>query len=167
MSAPGYLKCYKYDFSMKVSKWMRVLISAALAVFGLLFIFGAFYVQAIREKQFSLFLTSFSVIYAGFSVVGFIIAFNLTPDICVDKDYLYINFFFKQKKVKLNNIIKVKRVVVPTRKQSFVVLFKDGLTPFHRIYGWIYGRSFYPGVYVGASISDRDELERLLMRYSQ
>ena len=158
-------RCYKYGFPMKISKWIRITISIILIIFGLFFIFGAFYVQVIREKQFSLFLTSISVAYMSFSVLSFIIAFNLTPDICIDQEYLYVNFFFGQKRVELRNITGIKKVFVPARKQSFIILFKDGLTPFHRIYGWIYGRSFYPGVYVGASISDRDELEVLLMRY--
>lgn len=160
-------RCYEYGCFMKFWSWLGVIGSIVLLISGLFFVFTAFYVQAVREKQFILFLTLFSTAYAIISIVGFILMSNLTPDICIDEEYLYVSFFFMQKRARLDDIVKIKRVLVPARKQSFVILFREGLTPFHRLYGWVYGRSFYPGIYVRGSISDKDELENLLRRYAR
>lgn len=159
------LRIYKYEPLAKTYAWLGIIGSGVLMISGLVFVFAAFYVQAIREKEFSWFLTLFSVSYALFSMLFFVVVSHLYSTIYVDKEYLYVNFFFKRKCARLEDIVKVKSAVTPARRQSFVVLFKKGLTPFHRVYGWIFGSSFYPGVYVADSIDDRDDLERLLRRY--
>lgn len=159
------MKCYKYDSLTKSYTWLGIAGGAILAIAGILLIAVAFYVQVVREQQFIPTLTIFSLGFATFSLVQFSLMANLKPDICLDSNQLYIRFFFTQKSARLEDIVAVKRVVIPSRTQSFVILFQKGLTPFHRLYGWIYGYSFCPGIYVGGSISDKDELERVLNRY--
>jgi hypothetical protein len=165
MDRPKNSRCYDYDSLAKAYIWLGIIGSVIFVLASLFFVCGVFYVQFIREKQFSFFLTSFSLAFAIFSILFFVTIFNLKTKICVDEHYLYVNFFFTQKSARLEDIISVKRVFTPARKQSLIVVFKRGLTPVHRIYGWIYGHSICPGVYVGGSISDRDELERLLNMY--
>jgi len=82
---------------MKFWSWLGVIGTFIILICGILFVFGAFYVQVIREKQFSLFLTIFSMASAIISIVGFILMSNLTPDICIDGEYLYVNFFSNKK----------------------------------------------------------------------
>lgn len=159
-----FLECYKYDPLQKSYMWMRRIGSLVLMVLGVLVALGSFYIQIIRDNQFYPVPTFFSTVFVIFTVLYFIIGFNLTSDICLDKEYLYVDFFFKRKRARLDDIMEVKKVLTPTfrKKSAFVILFREGLTPFHRFYGWIFGRSFYPGVYVNGSISDRHKLERSL-----
>src|SRR5690606_14067072 len=165
MGSNTFFRVYKYDPLMRAYAWLGIIGSGVLMMAGLVLVFGAFYVQAIREKQFSWFLTIFSAGCALSSIMFFVMMSNLYSNIYVDKEYLYVYFFFKRKQARLKDIVMVKSVLTPSHQQSFVVLFKKGLTPFHRIYGLIFGSSFYPSVYVGGSIDDRDDLENLFKRY--
>lgn len=162
-------RCFKYDPLAKSYMWLGRLLSMFLMAIGLFFAAGAFYVQIFREHQFASALTIFTTVSVILSMSHFILTWNYAPDICISEENLYVNFFFKQKRVKLGNLVGVKRIFTPTlrKKGGFILLFKEGLTPFHRIYGWIFGRSFHPGIVVLSSISDRDELERLILKYSQ
>jgi len=57
---------------MKAINWLGILMSLIIVIFGLFFVGAAFYVQAIREKQFSLFLTTFSLLCASITLSGII-----------------------------------------------------------------------------------------------
>jgi cytochrome b subunit of formate dehydrogenase len=161
------LRTYKYDPLRRAYSWLGIIGSAVLMISGLVFVFGAFYVQAVREKQFSWFLTAFATTYALFSIFFFVTVSNLYSNVYIDREYLYVDFFFRRKQARLDDIVRLKSVPTPAHRQSFVILFRKGLTPFHRIYGWFLGRSFFPGVYVSSSIDNIEELEGLLRRYSQ
>ena len=165
MSNSSPVKCYKYGPFGKAITLMRVMASIFLLIFGLFFVVTAFYVQAFREQQFSLFLTAFSLISALLSVLFFIGLSHLTPNIYIDRENIYVYFFFRKTQARLEDIIAIRKVLTPVGRKSFVILFEKGLTPFHRFYGRIFGSSFYPGIYVNSSISDKDDLERLLSRY--
>jgi hypothetical protein len=156
-------KGFQYNSTDKVYWWLGIIGSLVLLTSGLAIVAGSIYIQ-IRDRQFYPVPAFFPPIFTLFALIHFITMFNLKPNIYLNEEYLFVDFFFKLRWARLDDIVAVKPVLVPSKKQSFVILFKEGLTPFHRIYGGIYGRSFHPGVYVGGSISGRDELERLMKR---
>ena len=121
-------------------------------------------VQVFRDRLFSPALTIFPTIFVIFSTTHWILTWNYAPDICISEEYLYVNFFFKQMRVRLNNLVGIKKIITPSlrKKGSIVLLFQEGLTPFHRLYGGMFGRSFHQGIIVLDSISNRGELERIL-----
>lgn len=167
---PNYTieKCYRCSLLRKSMVWFeRIAMIFFLLPCALVMLVGSIYVQ-FRDGQFYPVPTFFPIIFCSIAIVLFITKFNLESDICVNREYLFVDFFFHRTHARLNDIVGVRRIpLFFTDSQPFVILFREGLTPYHRLIGLLYGHSHYRGIYVDGKISNREELEGLVYRYLQ
>lgn len=107
-------------------------------------------------------LLIYSVAYWPFCLITVLISAYFYSDITTDADGLFVDFLWFKLHVKWSQLIKIKPLLgmkIPIfGKRKAVVLLMHGLTPFHRIFGLIYGFSIYPAIIINPSISDYDLL---------
>lgn len=80
-----------------------------------------------------------------FLLVGWTVGFLLLngyPDIWVEDDYLTISMFlFMKARMRWSDVVDIRNISWPLRR---TVVRVRRITPFHRIIGWIYGRTILP-----------------------
>ena len=107
---------------------------------------------------------SASLIFAAaFTVCAFLIAAYYFPDVDVDDEGLYVEFLWKRIRVSWEDVVELKPVFrygIPSfgRPVPVIVLTKK-LTPFHRIYGLLYGFSTKPAFVIQPAISEFELLK--------
>ena len=102
---------------------------------------------------------------ACFALICLIIAWilglifiNYMPTIWVDDKGLEISMFlFFRIQIPWSDIIDVRIRRFPN---GSALVSARKITPFHRIYGWLYSHTFYPSFLIGKGINDRDNLIR-------
>jgi hypothetical protein len=108
-----------------------------------------------------------------FVVVGWSISFtmiNYFPTIWVDEDELQISaYLFFRKRIPWSSIVDIGSGFPP---KGYVLVRVRRITLFHKAYGWLYSRSFYPSFLIERHITDRDNLikeiaKRIKMNSSQ
>ncbi len=83
---------------------------------------------------------------------------NSYPTVWVADDHLAVqSFLFARAKVPWGDVVDVGAGRVPW---GFVLVRTRGLTPLHRVYGWLYSRTLMPSFLIGPQIQERDELIR-------
>ena len=96
-----------------------------------------------------------------FSPLIFIVLLTSTyyfgQDVLVDEEGLQIEFLWKKMRVRWVDIIETKATfgsLFASEKNCPLIILVNGLTPFHRIFGVLYGLSIKPGFVIFPSISD-------------
>jgi len=96
-----------------------------------------------------------------FLVIGWLVGLfflNSFPTIWTNEQGLVLSaFFFLRVFVPWTDIVNIGIARVPF---GDVLILARHITPFHRIYGWFYSRTLYPGFLIGRGMNDRDELLR-------
>jgi len=83
---------------------------------------------------------------------------NIFPTIWVGDEGLTISaFLFKRVTVPWADIVDIGAGRV---RFGGTLIRARRITPFHRVYGWFYSRSWYPSFVIGRDIQHRDELLR-------
>jgi len=101
---------------------------------------------------------SVNIIIAFFMMVTFLVGpYYFGQDVLVDEEGLQIEFLWKKMRVQWTDIIETKTTFgswfAPEKNRPLIILV-NGLTPFHRIFGVLYGLSIKPGFVIFPSISD-------------
>jgi hypothetical protein len=91
-----------------------------------------------------------------------ILAGNFFTEVVSDAEGLRIKFLWKDLVVRWEDVIEVKPMFswMPLKTRGPWVVRTHALTPFHRLYGLIYGLTFSPSFVYGHGISHADELTR-------
>lgn len=88
-----------------------------------------------------------------FLIVGWTIGLVLVngyPDIWLEDDYLTISMFmFGRARIHWSDVVDIRHVSWPLRR---TVVRVRRITPFHRIIGWIYGRTILPSFAIRPAI---------------
>ncbi|MEP7136804.1 MAG: hypothetical protein ABI904_17905 [Chloroflexota bacterium] len=161
-------KKYTYGVALKLPRAFFFLLSTILFVFGLLYLIKLLSVLAGQETIFSLPPAHLFWSFVEFSIWSpFAFAFisYLATDIEVEEDGLRIKFIFKSffigwddiedfKPGKILGLLNLKRVRV--------LVTKNALTPFHRVYGLMYGGTTKPSLLIGTNISNHEELFKII-----
>lgn len=97
-------------------------------------------------------------------ILGWLIAllsFNLYPTIWVGDKGLAISFLHRRIFIPWDEVLDVR-----TAFPSFLgyLVRAKRITPFHRLYGWLYGQSSFPSFLIGQGIQNEDELLREIRR---
>lgn len=81
---------------------------------------------------------------------------NFLPTVWTTEEGLQISaFIFFRIRILWSDIIDIG-VGKPPR--GYILVRARQITPFHRIYGWLYSRTIYPSFLIGEGIKDRDIL---------
>ena len=81
---------------------------------------------------------------------------NVYPTVWVSDEHLTISaFLFARVTVPWTEIIDVGAGHGPF---GHILVRARHITPFHRVYGWMYSRTLYPSFVVGRGIQEREEL---------
>jgi hypothetical protein len=105
-----------------------------------------------------------SVIFAAaFTVSAFLIAAYYFPDIDTDEEGLLVEFLWKRIRVSWDDVIELKPVFmygIPSFGRPVpVVVLTEKLTPFHRVYGLLYGFSTKPAFVIQPGVSEFELLK--------
>ena len=106
------------------------------------------------------------ILRAVFIGIFLILTANYFCEITADKNGLWVAFMWKKIHIRWQNIVEIKPTIfnIGSRTQSWIVL-TNGLTPFHRLYGLMYGLSPLPGFVFGLPIDNSDELLKLIKEH--
>jgi hypothetical protein len=81
---------------------------------------------------------------------------NILPTIWVGNEGVVISvFFFFRILIQWKNIIDINTGRIPS---GYTLVRTRKITPFHRVYGWFYSRTFYPSFLIGKGITGRENL---------
>lgn len=98
--------------------------------------------------------------HALFVMVCTLVSAYFFQDVQVDKEGLIIDFLWKKLHVPWDKVIQIKPLLgIRGGKQTINVVIVDGLTLFHRLYGFLYGFSLKPAFILWPTVSDYQVLE--------
>lgn len=81
---------------------------------------------------------------------------NFFPTVWISEKGLIISgFLFFRFLVRWDDVVDIGAGQTPA---GYFLVRARHITPFHRIYGWLYSRTFHPSFLIGKGISDRDIL---------
>ena len=96
----------------------------------------------------------------------FLYADFLEVDIHVDENGLNLKSPLKTFHVQWDDVIEIRRASllgIPMFNKPNIVITKSNLTPFHYLYGIIYGRIAKPSFYFSSFVSDSENLRQTIM----
>jgi hypothetical protein len=139
----------------------------AAIIFGTLMA-GVFFVGPILLHRDASFVMNISCFALWFLVVGWVVGLIMIsayPTVWVGDEHLVISaFLFFRVCLPWSEIIDVGAGRV---RFGHSLVRARRITPFHRIYGWMYSRTLYPSFIIGREIQDRDELLGEIRRRSR
>lgn len=158
---------HTYGKLVSFTRYWMLLLSAIVIGLGLVCLIGS--IRAFVSNN----ISSATVLLWDFigltfwSPFVFIFLAYLFSDVKVNGEGLQTSFVFKSIALKWENIANVK----PSRpfglrlgKKASVLIVKNGLTFFHRIYGLVYGQTNQPALVVWSQISDYDALMKVISK---
>ncbi len=127
-------------------------------------ILGVTPIKALMEISLNIIMSFFMMMII---LVG---AHYFWQDIWVDEEGLQIEFLWRKIRVRWVDLIETKAVLgswlAPEKNRPLIVLV-NGLTPFHRIFGVLYGLSIKPGFVIYPSISDFQILKETIQLHAR
>jgi hypothetical protein len=135
----------------------------AFAIFGFvlpIFMVSVFLPRFIIDPDFPIdgFLALIRILI--FSPICSLIAAYFFTDLDVDENGLLIEFLWKKLRVPWNKVLQIKPLFgIQNKKHGLYVVIVEGLTPFHRLYGLIYGFSLKPAFILWPTINDFEVLK--------
>ena len=140
---------------------MFLILSALFIILGLIGLID--FVSLLVDEKISTATTVFWK-FIGFGVwspVVFIFISYMSSDISMDDHGLQTTFLFKKLTVKwedIDQVYKSKPFGLRIGERSHIIVARNGLTFFHRIYGLIYGQINQPSLLIWSSIDNYDAL---------
>lgn len=90
---------------------------------------------------------------------------NYLPTVWLDEKGLIITaYLFFKIRIPWSSIVDIGAGNPP---RGYILVRARRITPFHRVYGWLYSRTFYPSFLIGKGINDRDNLVREIQQRIQ
>lgn len=81
---------------------------------------------------------------------------NFLPVVWLNETGLIISaYLFFKIRIPWSSIVDIEAGNPP---RGYILVRARRITPFHRVYGWLYSRTFYPSFLIGKGINDRDSL---------
>ncbi|MBI5353579.1 MAG: hypothetical protein HZB50_13135 [Chloroflexi bacterium] len=149
------------------SRFVR-LFKHAFAVFA--FGLPIFFIANFSTERFRYFFSSIENIIL-FLTITFIpipcilLAAYFYTDLEVERDGLLIDFLWYKLTIPWDKIVQIKPLFgIRNENVAAYVVIVDGLTPFHRLYGLLYGFSVNPAFVLGRTVNDfqilKNDIER-------
>lgn len=133
-----------------------------LAFLGPLFFFVRFAIRASQTaQQVSAFVWLAALLYALVLGIVLLVTANYFCEISLDEAGVNVTFLWYILHVDWHDIVDIKSKRFFGRSHSWVVL-TNMLTPFHRLYGVIYGFSRLPSFIISPSLRDGEKLASII-----
>ncbi len=165
------IKVYKYGIVTALS---RLILNAFSVLYFLVGLIGFVWIpisSLIKQNSNQISFLSLLGGFIGWSIWSpfiFLFMANLLSDITVTEDGLSTKFLWFRCDAKWNSIVDVKVRTGWFKKQTILILTKNGLTSFHHVFGILYGRTNLPALMIFSSIKDFDLLKReILFRWKK
>lgn len=158
---------FTYTGAARLRVFIRQLAGAAAIVFGtsigaLLLVLGLWQIPLSDPAIWT------SVCFAiWFLAIGWVVGLgliNFHPTVWVGDEGLAISYLGRRIMISWDEIVDVGVGFVPF---GHTLVRARRITPFHRVYGWLYSLSFLPSFVIGRDIENRDELLREIRRRVQ
>jgi hypothetical protein len=162
------IKNFTYGHAYKFIRAACFLISLFCIVLGLVCLAGLVYVLTSRESKLLLSANDLFWSFIGFSVwspLFYVFLSYLATDIEVEEDGIRVKFMFKSFFVNWKVVDEFKpgkTLGLLPLKRVRVLVTKNALTPFHRLYGLMYGSTTKPSLLIGTNISNHEELFKII-----
>ena len=154
------VKEYSYTGPMRFSVILTQIGGLVAIIIGTLMA-GVFFVGPILLQRDASFIMNISCFALGFLVIGWGVGLTLIngyPTVWVEDNHLVISaFFFAKVRVLWTEVIDVGAGRV---RFGHTLVRTHRLSPFHRVYGWMYSRTLHPSFVIGRGIQDYDDLLR-------
>ena len=103
------------------------------------------------------------------SPVCILLAAYFYTDLEVDENGLMVEFLWKKLRISWSKVLQIKPLFgIKTRKPGIYVVIVEGLTPFHLLYGLIYGFSLRPAFILWSTVNDfgvlKNDIEKHIKR---
>jgi len=154
--------------SVKLSRVIFFLISIFCIVLGLVYLGGLISLLAGQETELSSSASDLFWTFIGASVwtpLFYAFISYLATDIEVEEGGLRIKFIFKSFFINWSDVEEFKpgkTLGLLNLKRTRILVTKNALTPFHRLYGLMYGSTTKPSLLIGTNISNYEELFRII-----
>lgn len=104
------------------------------------------------------------IVVASFMMIPILVAAYFFQDVWVDDDGLIIEFLRRKIKVRWVDVIEAKPAwgFLGLAKNRPLIVLVNGLTPFHRILGFLYGWSIKPGFVVFSTTANFQVLKEII-----
>jgi len=161
-------KKFIYGDALKLSRVIFFLISIFCFALGLVYLAGLISLLAGQETELSSSASDLFWTFIGASVwTPLFYAFfsYLATDIEVEEGGLRIKFMFKSFFIYWNDIDEFKpgkTLGLWNLKRTRILVTKNALTPFHRLYGLMYGNTNKPSLLINTNISNYEELFKII-----
>jgi hypothetical protein len=147
---------------LKITQWTKIFLAIAAFVFPLELIWNSF--TSVKPIH-GLTEIVITITLSLFMMVPILVGAYFYQDIWVDEDGILVEFLWKKVRVKWEDIIEIKLAwgfwLAPKESRPVIVLV-NRLTPFHCVFGVLYGWSIRPGFIIFPTISDFQSLKKTI-----
>jgi len=161
-------KKFTYGDGFKLSRVILFLISIFCFALGLVYLAGLISLLTSQETELSSSASDLFWTFIGLSVWSPLIYAFLSykaTDIEVEEGGLRIKFIFKSLFIDWIDIDEFKSATTLgfwTSTQARILVTKNALTPFHRLYGLMHGNTNKPSLLISTNISNYEELFKII-----
>ena len=146
-------------------QWYKKFVAVLAFVFPPYMIWNSFMgvapIHSLTEIVVTIFLSLFMMI-------PILVSAYFWQDIWVDEEGLLVEFLWKKIRVRWIDIIETETAwgfLGRKENRSWVVMV-NGLTPFHRMFGVLYGLSLQPAFVIDSSIRDFQALKDIIRKHT-
>lgn len=163
-------KSYSYGRVNQIGPILFAILSLLCFVAGIFFLAGFFHFisESKGDEAVQMFF-----IFVGLSIwspVIYIFIGYLFSNIKTDNNGLYVNFLFRTHFVKWEDVLDIRPMKffgIPTFGTTNIIVLKQGLTPFHRLYGIVYGSTFKPSFCISSQMRGYIELKHEIKQHTK
>jgi hypothetical protein len=158
---------HTYGMLNKFNRGMFLVLSVLLIILGIVSFVGSIHYFIDRDFSAAWNFLGYFLGCAVLSPVVFIQISYLMSDIKTKEDGLQTKFIFKNLDVNWKDIIEVKLAKpfgLRVGRKANVLIVRNGLTWFHRLYGILYGQTNQPALLIWSNISGYDALVKKVMK---
>ncbi len=161
-------KKFTYGNLYKFNRVVLFLFSLILFIVGLVYLWGLMSLLVGQETKLSLSVSQLFWYFIGCSVwTPFVYAFlsYLATDIVAQEDGLQIKFIFKTLFISWEDIAEFRPAKVfgfRMIKNASIVVTRSALTPFHRLYGLMYGKTNQPSLLIWPYLGNYENLVTII-----
>lgn len=158
---------HTYGVLNKFNRGIFLVLSIVLIVIGIVSFAAS--IHFLIDKNFSMAcnLLGYFLGSAIWSPVVFILISYLMSDIKTNENGIQTRFVFKNLDISWKDITEVKLSKpfgLRVGKKANVLIVRNGLTWFHRIYGILYGQTIQPALLIWSNISEYDTLVKKVLK---
>lgn len=161
-------KSYTYSGLNQIGPILFALTSCLSFIAGLFFLSGFFHFTSESKGDAAVEMFFLFIGLSIWSPIIYIFIGYLFSNIKTDNNGLYVNFLFRTHFVKWEDVLDIRPMKffgIPTFGTTNIIVLKRGLTPFHRLYGIVYGSTPKPSFCISSQMRGHVELKHEIKQH--